>query len=242
MSATPADAPRPTSRARLALAIAVSGLPSNFLRTRLYRWCFGYRIVNARVGFGTVIAVEQATLDHCTIGRFNRFVGPMQVSVGPGADIESHNVFDCGVWTASERGAVPYARELSIGREARITDHHFFDVAGRFVLGDGSWIAGRESQFWTHGVGVIERDITIGRRSYVGSAVRFAPGSGIADNVVVGLGSVVTKRIAACNAIVAGSPASVVSENRGWKPLEDESHGAGRSATASGSGRRSRRP
>lgn len=198
----------------------LSVLPSNFLRTLLYRLCFGYSVVGAQIGFGTVIVVAQADLDHCVIGRFNRFVGPIRVSIGSGASIETHNTFDCGDWAADDEYEYPYARELTVAENTRITNYHFFDMAGRFVLGRGSWIAGRGSQFWTHGVGATDRDISIGEHCYIGSAARFAPGSSIADNVVVGIGSVVTKRIEESHAIIAGSPAVVVTKDRGWKSRE----------------------
>ncbi len=209
------------SRGRLIAAVAISAIPFKAVRTQLYRWTFGYRIVGSEIGFGTVIVVAHASLDNCKIGRFNRFLGPMRISIGAGSEIENHNVFDCGAWATREHSTVPYARELSIGRRTRITSHHFFDVVGRCVLGDDSWVAGRDSQFWTHGVGVTERDVSIGRGTYIGSAVRFAPGSSVADNVIVGLGSVVTKRIDTCNAIVAGMPAQVISEGRGWTSIPE---------------------
>ena len=98
-----------------------------------------------------------------------------------------------------------------------ITSNHYFDVAGTFVLGNNSWIAGIGSQFWTHGAGVQERNITIGERCYLGSAVRFAPGSSVGDNCIVGLGSVVTKEFNSNNAVIAGHPAKIIRENYDWK-------------------------
>jgi acetyltransferase-like isoleucine patch superfamily enzyme len=177
---------------------------------------------DSKIGFGTVILARKVDLNGCTIGRFNRFIGPMDLSIAPGADIETHNVFDCGEWTADAKHFDRYERCLVIESNARITDHHLFDVAGRFVLGRGSWIAGRGSQFWTHGIDVIDRNISIGRNCYIGSAVRFAPGSGVADNVVVGLGSVVTSRIEASDVLIAGSPARVVSTGRRWRCAPDD--------------------
>jgi acetyltransferase-like isoleucine patch superfamily enzyme len=203
---------------RLWMAVFVSTLPSNSLRCTIYRRLFGYKIVGTKVGLFTVIAVDEANLSNCTIGRFNKFVGPMRLQISDGAEIESHNVIECGEWAADASHHAQYAKTMQIGKNARITSYHFFDVAGCIVLGDGSWIAGRGSQFWTHGVGVVDRDIQIGKKSYVGSAVRFAPGSGVGDNVIVGLGSVVTKMILTSNALISGIPAMVVKEGRGWKP------------------------
>ncbi len=204
---------------RLALAVAISFLPTSTLRCACYRLFFGYSISNSVIGLGTVIVVQELTLQGCKIGRFNRFLGPMRVSVGPSADIETHNIFDCGEWTADAKHADLYDRRLIVEANARITNHHFFDVAGCFHLGQGSWIAGRGSQFWTHGVNVTDRNIYIRNHCYIGSAVRFAPGSGVGDNVIVGIGSVVTKAIEASNALISGFPAQVVKLGRGWKPI-----------------------
>jgi acetyltransferase-like isoleucine patch superfamily enzyme len=215
------------NRIRLAAAVLISVLPFSALRCALYRWLFGYSISNARIGFATVILAREVNLNGCTIGRFNKFLGPMRISIGSGADIETHNIFDCGEWTADELHADRYERTLIIEPETRITNQHFFDVAGRFFLGQGSWIAGRGSQFWTHGVNVADRNVSIGRSCYIGSAVRFAPGSGVGDNVIVGIGSVVTKRIETSNALIAGFPAEMIKEGRGWqRPSRAKSDGA----------------
>ena len=189
---------------RLAIAVLVSVLPSSTLRCAFYRWIYGYALDGAQIGFGTIICVREARLNGCKLGRFNKFLGPMSVSIGSHADIESHNTFDCGDWAADAQHADRYERSLIIESEARITNRHFFDIAGKFFLGQGSWIAGRDSQFWTHGVNVADRNISIGRNSYIGSAVRFAPGSGVGDNVIVGIGSVVTHLVHGSNALIAG--------------------------------------
>jgi len=204
----------------LVAAALISILPFNALRCSLYRIVFGYTVMNARIGFGTVIFSTRVTLDHCSIGRFNRFLGPMSVWIGLRANIESHNVFDCGDWTADAEHADRYDRRLTIGEDTFITNYHFFDVAGTLSIGAGTWIAGRGSQFWTHGVNIADRNISIGEKCYIGSAVRFAPGSSVGDNVIVGIGSVVTKRIAESNALVAGSPAKVLKVGCGWKTAE----------------------
>ena len=158
-----------SKKVRFIAAVLVSLLPFNLLRCAFYRWFFGYSIRNARVGFATVISVRKASMEGCTLGRFNKFIGPMNVSISHGADIESHNTFDCGEWTADAQHIDRYDRTLILEAGSRITNYHFFDVAGRFFLGEGSWIAGRGSQFWTHGVNVSDRNVSIGRNSYIGS-------------------------------------------------------------------------
>ena len=172
----------------------------------------------ARIGFGSVIAVDAARIERCKIGPFNLFVGPMSIYVREGASIRDRNQFICGFWTAREEyHSHRYSRVLEIGRDTLITSGHYFDVAGRFVLGDRSWIAGIGSQFWTHGAGERERDITIGADCYIGSAVRFSPGASICDNVLVAMGSVVADKLDVSKALVGGMPARVLKRDYNWK-------------------------
>jgi len=201
---------------KLVLAALISILPFNALRVLGYR-LLGYK-VSGRIGFGTVIAVSTAHFANCKLGYFNLFVGPMQVDIGTGASIGDRNTFSCGFWTAQEQYRDKnYAHSLQIGAYTLITSGHYFDVAGSFTLGEGSWIAGIGSQFWTHGAGVTDRDIRIGRDCYVGSAVRFAPGSGVGDKVIVAMGSVVTKKFELSKAMIGGVPAAVLKIDYDWK-------------------------
>jgi acetyltransferase-like isoleucine patch superfamily enzyme len=183
----------------------------------LYRLFFGYSITKTRLGFGSVIVVDRAQLANCSIGRFTTFIGPMTVRC-EGSRIGFHNKFYCGDWTASaEFKDNNYERTFLIEPGSQITNNHYFDVAGSLSIGAGSWIAGRDSQFWTHGAGVEDRNISIGKECYVASAVRFAPGTEIAPNTVVALGSVVTGKFTRPNTMIAGVPARIVKENVDWK-------------------------
>ncbi len=203
---------------KVALAVLVSILPLNILRVLGYRLLFGYRIVNSRIGFGTIIAADEFSVTKSRIGFLNQFIGPMKVNIAEGASIRDRNTFSCGYWVLREENRkLNYARTLEIGADTLITSGHHFDVAGKFKLGDRSWVAGIGSQFWTHGIGVRDRDIEIGSDCYLGSAVRFAPGSSVGDNVLVAMGSVVSGKLDVSNALVGGVPAKVLKENYDWK-------------------------
>jgi acetyltransferase-like isoleucine patch superfamily enzyme len=201
---------------KLVLAAFICIVPINALRVLGYR-LLGYKI-SGRIGFGTVIAVSEARIENCKIGLFNLFVGPMKVEIGADASIGDRNIFACGFWTMREQYQNKnYTRSLRIGANAVVTSGHYFDVAGSFILGDSSWIAGIGSQFWTHGAGVTDRDIQIGPDCYVGSAVRFAPGSAVGEHVIVAMGSVVTKKFEISKAMVGGVPATVLKKDYDWK-------------------------
>lgn len=204
---------------KFVLAALISIVPINALRVLGYR-LLGYKI-SGRIGFGTVIAVSEAHFDKCRIGPFNLFIGPMKVEIDAGAKIENRNTFSCGFWVLQEQYQDKnYTRSLKLGANTLVTSSHYFDVAGSFSLGDNSWIAGIGSQFWTHGAGVADRDIQIGCDCYIGSAVRFAPGSAIGDNVIVAIGSVVTKKFDEGKAMLGGVPATVLKKDYDWKAEE----------------------
>ncbi|MDG3088627.1 hypothetical protein P7F88_22220 [Vibrio hannami] len=203
---------------RLMTAIGISLLPTNRLRVFLYKLLLNYRISDAHISWLTLICVESAELNGCKIGMFNKFSGPMLLTIGHDTAIDNFNTFTCGRWTKDPEFADDgYERKLTIGSSVLITSHHFFDIAGNITIGDNTWIAGRYSQFWTHGAGKLDKDINIGERCYVGSSVKFATGSGVGDNCIVGLGSVVTKYVNVDNAMVAGNPARVIKSNFDWK-------------------------
>ena len=206
-------------KVKFVLAALISIVPINALRVLGYR-LLGYKVAG-RIGFGTIIAVSEAQIEKCRIGPFNLFVGPMKVEIGEGARIENRNNFSCGFWTTQEQYRNKnYARYLRIGENTLITSGHYFDVAGSFELGDGSWVAGMGSQFWTHGAGVLDRDIHIGRDCYLGSAVRFAPGSTVGDRVIVAMGSVVTRKFDLSKAMIGGVPATVLKKDYDWRAEE----------------------
>lgn len=202
---------------KIIFAALISILPLNELRVLGYR-LLGYQIRDARIGFGTIIAVDEAIIEACKIGPFNIFAGPMKIHIQRGASIGNRNEFICGYWVLrDEYKDRHYARSLEVCEAALITSRHYFDLSGALVLGERSWIAGIDSQFWTHGIGVSERDIRIGSGCYIGSAARFSPGSSIGDEVVVAMGSVISGQLPENNALVGGVPAKVLKSNYNWR-------------------------
>ncbi len=202
---------------KVALAVLIGFLPLNFLRVLGYRLLFGYRIASSRSDLERSLPLTFA-IARSKIGFFNQFIGPMKINIAEGASIGNRNTFSCGYWVLREDNkTMNYARTLEIGADTLITSGHHFDLAGKFKLGDRSWVAGIGSQFWTHGVGVRDRDIEIGSDCYLGSAIRFAPGASIGNNVLVAMGSVVSGKMDVNNALVGGIPAKALKENYDWK-------------------------
>lgn len=204
---------------RIVFAYFISILPINKVRCFLYRLIFKYEIYQSNIGWKTIIAVDSAKLIECHIGNKNKFIGPMNILINKNAKIGSENIFECGLFTIEKQlnNNIKYERQLIIEHNARIAKSHYIDIAGSFILKKNSWIAGRGSQFWTHGAGVLDRNILIEENCYIGSAVRFIPGSSVGKNNLIGMGSVITKKFNSENVMIAGQPAKILKENYDWR-------------------------
>lgn len=170
---------------------------------------------SVRIGWGCRIAVDRLVIgDNVTIGRFNRFIGPVSIIIGSGTQIGARNRIGCSSWVSEKRYAEQgYSRTMRLGSDCLVTDDHMFDCAGLVEIGDGTWFAGSASQVWTHGVGIAERDVVIGARCYLGSAVRLAPGARLGDECILSLGSVLSGDLSSVRcAMIAGMPAKVIKQ------------------------------
>lgn len=196
-------------RRRVLLALFISLLPINCLRIAGYRR-LGYGIPSdSKIGLFTVIACQSFNAGKgLVIGRNNRFIGPMRVILGDRVLIGRFNSFLCGASAADPaKAAMGYARCLRVGSDALINDAHYFDVYGEISIGAGTWIAGIESQFWTHGASTMDRDISVGEGCYIGSAVRMAPGTSVGNRCVVGIASVIVSELTGDDTVFGGFPA-----------------------------------
>ena len=204
-------------KVKFLVAVFISLLPFNFMRIFFYKKLLKYQIHNTKIGFGTIIDIDSCSIDNTQIGKFNLFTGPFTFSMHNGS-IGSGNVFRCGKWVLENPSkTIVFKHTLRVGKDVTITNKHYFDIAGLIEIGDDSWIAGYASQFWTHGGEKTDNDIIIGKNCYLGSAVRFSPGAQIADNTLVGMGSVVTKKFKDENLMLVGVPALVKKENFHWQ-------------------------
>lgn len=186
------------------LAVLISIIPINSIRIILYNLIFGYSIsLSAKIGFGTVICIKKARISKATVGRFNHFTGPFELDVGENTEIGSFNKF-------TSIKSVQNSPFCHIGTSVHITNHHLFDASGGLSIGNSTRIAGMNSQFWTHGGQRSKSTLTIGERCYIGSAVKFAQGTSVADNSFVGLGSVVVDSFEERDVLISGFPAVIV--------------------------------
>tara|TARA_R110002050_G_scaffold167503_4_gene298359 strand:+ start:3933 stop:4559 length:627 start_codon:yes stop_codon:yes gene_type:complete len=202
---------------KMLVAKIISLLPLNFLRVIFYKTIFKYKIINSKVGFGTIIVVDSFDADSVFIGRFNKFSGPMIASLKKGVRISDKNQFICGSWLSDIEKSKAI---LQLNKNVNVTCGHYFDVNGGITISDDTWIAGKSSQFWTHGAGQRPMGITIGSNCYIGSSVLIPANVNIANGVTVALGSVVVKNIDITDSLIGGNPAKVIRTNYKWNRKE----------------------
>lgn len=167
-----------------------------------------YRALGASIGANcymgfSIIDINNLEMGDCVyIGHFNLLWRLKSLKMGSGSRITMFN------WITGARTGC-----FQIGSNSSISGMHFLEASADIKIGSNSIIAGRSSQFFTHGITPDnlndKRPIIIGDWCYVGSAVRFVPGSSIADHTFVGMGSVVTKQIDKNYVLLAGAPAEI---------------------------------
>lgn len=123
---------------------------------------------------------------------------------------------------------IQYLRQIGmkIGDNCGIFSEHIETVEPYLVtIGDHVTIA-PNVWFTTHdasaniffeGVSDFYGRISIGSNVFIGMSSTFLPGTEIADNCIVGAGSVVTKRFTEPGKVIAGNPARVICDLEDWK-------------------------
>ncbi len=217
-----------TSKFRLAALACVALLPSALKRV-CYRLFFGYRIgKRVRVGLSIIDAGECEIEDDVSIGHFNLVLGVKRLRIGDHTRIGHLNILRGGdearigryaeIIRMNEINSIPepdVVNEIEprflLGDVSVITTGHKIDFTDRVEIGRRTILGGRNSSLWTHNRQRTQ-PIEIGSFSYIGSEIRVAPGGGLPSRCIVGIGSVVTKRISAENHLIAGVPARPIKE------------------------------
>jgi acetyltransferase-like isoleucine patch superfamily enzyme len=216
----------PAHPLRLAL-LAVTALLPGPLKRLVLRLVFGYRIGRGvRIGLSLIDARRVVLGDGTWIGHGNLIIRVGELRTGRDVRIGMGNIIRGGDRVVLEDystiirfnvlNAIPDhdattapVSELLVGRGAVVVAGHRLDFTDRIVLGRNVIVAGRNSSLWTHNR-QRTAPIVIGDYCYLGSEVRLAPGSALADCCILGLGAVLTKPIPEARCLVAGVPARVV--------------------------------
>lgn len=184
-------------------------IPISALKIVLLRKLFGYSIGrNVRIGKSIINCKKVNIGDNVYIADKN-VIQCNELTIGYNTSIHSGNII---------QGCANFA----IGTNSRIINNHFFDLWNTIQIGNNTWVAGRNSQFWTHGSihtknSKKDLSIKIGDNVYIGSSSLFAPGANVASENLIGLGSVVSSVFDESCTIIAGNPAKVVKQNIDWR-------------------------
>ncbi|NBW34968.1 MAG: hypothetical protein EBR30_08110 [Cytophagia bacterium] len=172
----------------------------------------------SRIGNFNIIRIIGLSIDDgAYIGRLNRFNGPFEIILEKTAAIGNGN--SC---YRAPIGVTYGSSIIKLGILTKITSNHSIDCTRSVIMGDYSIIAGHSSQLWTHayyhdfsGPGRFRLDgsIEIGSNVYIGSGSILNLGIRIADGVVVGANSSVSKSLLKAGAYVS-QPLRYI-ENRG---------------------------
>lgn len=124
-----------------------------------------------------------------------------RISVGPGAELHLGDGF-----RLSPISTIVCLKKISFGNNVRISWETFI------IDGDFHKIKNLEGEVLNH-----PKEITIGNNVWIGMKATIMKGTTIGDNVVIGAGSFVNKKIDGSFQIIAGHPARVVKQNVTWE-------------------------
>lgn len=200
---------------KLATAAVVIGIPNPIKNWVLM--LLGHHVSpSSRIGFSIVLVDQLCLSKGAKIGHLNfiscrRLVlrdqayiqvanlirGPFSVHLRERAGIGKRNLV-----TRAKKPITHGPSHFKLGTLAKVTSDHTLDLTNSIIIGDFTTVAGKSSQFWTHGyyhypVGSdrfrIDGRIIIGNNVYVGSACVFSMGIRVADGIMIGSHSSVSK-------------------------------------------------
>lgn len=129
--------------------------------------------------------------EEASILNMNRIKNFSEMQIGEKAEIWSKN-YVSGVPSKSLGNS-----KFILENNVLITAHHYFDLIGSIIIKEHVTVAGNQTFFYTHAFDLngdrIERNITIGKNSYIGSGCIVL--ADIAANVIIGAGTTVYKDI-----------------------------------------------
>ena len=107
--------------------------------------------------------------------------------------------------------------EFILGVHSRVTAEHYFDCNGGVYIGDFTTIAGKDSQFLTHGIDLVENvqkadSIEVGKYCFIGTKSLFLMGTSLPDYSLLAAGAVVSKKNREPYGVYAGVPAKRIKE------------------------------
>jgi len=154
--------------------------------------------------------------------------------IGSGARIQCNNLtighwlYACDGLEIGSGGCFNKEANVTIGNCVGIFERVLINPNSEVTIGDNCGI-GREVQIWTHGawldpIAGFPSDfgpVTIGKDVWLPARTIMLPNSSIGDNCVIGINSIINKKIPA-GSFAAGCPAKIIRENVYPAPLSPE--------------------
>lgn len=164
--------------------------------------------LDARVGLSFVDATRVVLGKQARIGHFNVARHLTLFELGPDASLINFNVISGSPYD-------DWPRAFQVGESGRVRSNHYFDCGGGIFIGEGTSLAGRDIQVWTHNkLGPSVHDETfpssvhIGAHTYVGARSILTPGCRVGARTMIAAGSVVAGDLTAFEGhLLAGVPA-----------------------------------
>ncbi len=209
--------------------LAIIAIFPSFLKRPCYRLFFGYRIGRrVRIGISIIDAAECEIGDDARIGHLNLVISVHTLRIGDHVRVGHLNIIRGGeevvlgryseLLRLNEINSIPDPEVVNpvnpqfiLGAGSIVTASHKIDFTDRVEVGRRTIIGGRNSSLWTHNRQKTQ-PITIGDCAYVGSEIRMAPGTSIPSRCIVGIGSVITKKLDHEGWLIAGVPARPIKE------------------------------
>jgi UDP-3-O-[3-hydroxymyristoyl] glucosamine N-acyltransferase len=161
------------------------------------------------IGHFNLIRCNQIWMaENARIKQLTRIDGQFSIRMSRGAFIGTRNAIAGG---RPAPGAQVKSR-LTLGRMTEITTNAFIDMTESVTLRNGTVIAGRGVQIWTHGFihregggarEMLRGSVLIGRNVYIGSLACINFGVRIADDVSIGSLTPISKSLTAPGLYVA---------------------------------------
>lgn len=154
----------------------------------------------ARIGHFNLIKVHGLQIEkEGYIEKYNKITGPLEILLEATAAIgNSNRIYRAPI------GVTYGTATLKLGVLSKITGNHRIDCTRSITMGKYSILAGHNSQLWTHsythdkegpGRYRVDGEIIIGDNVYIGSMSVITGGVKIADKIVVGANSSVSRSL-----------------------------------------------
>lgn len=193
-------------------------LPSMGKRWIGNRWR-GWDIApDAHIGLSLVRCNHLVMASGARIGHLNLIIRMDAITMGTAASIGARNIIRGVDNQSNQFAAEPDRRSmLTLGEHADITGTHYFDCTNHISIGAFTIIAGRQTQFFSHGISMRlnqqqSAPISIGKYCMIGAGSTLLKGAQLPDYSALAAGSTLHRAFTEPYTLYSGVPAISASQ------------------------------